>query len=173
MPTTTSPSEDALRESKRELFDGMRAYHESEISHANHAITMLLAVAAGAGAVVLAILFPQTASPHQNEIAWGLFVVVAVLSVSIAGTAHFKIGADHKIYVNFGAEYVKTSELLGFYAAIQIGNTHEALKKSRAIGQGTGYRKTQAIIWVFAGVVSTLTLAFAIALRYLTCALTR
>ncbi|MGV6818648.1 MAG: hypothetical protein ACWA44_15440 [Thiotrichales bacterium] len=35
---------DSLRENKREMFDGMRAYHQSEISHSNHAITMLLAL---------------------------------------------------------------------------------------------------------------------------------
>lgn len=50
MNTTNVPNDEALRENKREMFDGMRAraYHQSEISHTNHAITMLLAVAAGA-----------------------------------------------------------------------------------------------------------------------------
>jgi hypothetical protein len=49
------PSMSDLAKNKREMFDGMRACHESEIHHANHAITMLLAIAAAVGAVVLAL----------------------------------------------------------------------------------------------------------------------
>ncbi|MDD2764665.1 MAG: hypothetical protein PHE83_11885 [Opitutaceae bacterium] len=117
---------------------------------------MLLAVAAGAGAGALAILSPPPPA-HQNEVAWSLAIVVAVLSATIAGTAHFKIGADHKIYANFGTEYMRTSELLGFYSS-----SSSPLKVSHIIGQGTGYRKTQWIIWAFAGVVTLLALLFAV-----------
>jgi hypothetical protein len=152
------PSMSDLSENKREMFDAMRAYHQSEISHANHAITMLLAIGGAAGAVVLAILFPQTAPKHVFEIAWGLWITVSILAVTIAGTAHAKISSDHKVYANFGAEYVKTCELLGFYA----DSATTSIKSNKQIGQGKGYQKTQMIIWCFAAVLSVLTFAFAV-----------
>lgn len=155
-----------LSENKREMFDGMRAYHQSEISHANHAITMLLAISAAAGAVVLAILFPQTTPNHVLEIAWGLWAVVSLLALTIAITAHIKISGDHKVYARFGKEYVDTCDRLGFYSTDALGN-ETGLKTDRNIGQGTGYRKTQAIIWAFAVVLIVLTFLFAVLICHL------
>lgn len=66
------PAEAVSRENKRECVDGMRACHQSEISHANHAITMLLVMSAAVGAVVVAILIPEKPPVHVHEIAWGL-----------------------------------------------------------------------------------------------------
>jgi hypothetical protein len=156
------PDIEALRENKREMFDGMRAYHLSEISHANHAITMLLGVAAAAGAVALAFLFPQQPVVHAHIILWGLAAVVAVVCSTIALTTCIKIGADHEIYANYGTEYVKTSVLLGFYDPVEIEGASTLLKLSREIGKNRGYRKTQWIIWAFAAVNSILTFLFAL-----------
>jgi hypothetical protein len=155
-----------LAENKREMFDGMRAYHESEIRHANHAITMLLAIAAAVGAVVLAMLFPQHTPKHISEIAWGLFFITFAFSIAIAVSAHIKITADHRVYASFGREYVKTSTLLGFYKKQVTLDKNgkkkkEPLKVSQTIGQGTGYRLTQAVIWAFTGVLIVVTLLFA------------
>lgn len=150
-----------LSENKREMFDGMRAYHQSEINHENHAITMLLAISAAAGAVVLAILFPQVTPNHVSEIAWGLWIVTSVFAITIAVTAHIKISGDHKVYAGFGEEYVRTCELLGFYKRADGSREEAGLKKNRNIGQGKGYRKTQAIIWSFAIVLIVLTFLFA------------
>ncbi|MBP6734704.1 MAG: hypothetical protein KAX51_13390 [Chromatiaceae bacterium] len=166
------PTEETLRENKRECFDGMRAYHQSEISHANHAITMLLAMAAAIGAVVVAILFPDNPPAHVREIAWGLFAVVMILGGTIAGTAHIKISGDHTVYANFGAEYVKTSGRLGLYESsctTTDGQTknQDAIKTNRTVGQGPGYKKTQVIIWAFACVLTLLSLFFAITISYI------
>ena len=161
------PTPSDLAENKREMFDGMRAYHQSEINHANHAITMLLAIAGAAGAAALAILFPQTPPTHITEIAWGLWITVAVFAFTIAVTAHIKINGDHATYANFGAEYVKTSRLLGFYDKILPTDGPEektGIKTNLDIGQGKGYRKTQIIIWAFAGVLVVLTFLFAVIL---------
>ena len=139
----------------------MRAYHQSEISHANHAITMLLAIAAAAGAVALAILFPQVTPNHVHEVAWGLWIVVSVFAVTIALTTHIKISGDHEVYARFGDEYVRTCVLLNFYA-LDAAKNEIGLKKNRNIGQGKGYRKTQAIIWGVAGVLVVFTFLFAL-----------
>jgi len=160
------PDCQALVENKRECFDGMRAYHQSEISHTNHAITMLLSMAAAIGAVVLAILFPEKPPMHVREIAWGLFSVVSILGFTIACTTHMKINGDHNVYAAFGREYVRTSGLLGFYdevVDVEGCEKKKAIKESTEIGQGRGYRKTQVIIWCFAGVLSALSLIFALA----------
>jgi hypothetical protein len=162
MNKQTEPTMSDLSENKREMFDGMRAYHQSEISHANHAVTMLLAVSAAAGAVVLAILFPQVTPNHVSQIAWGLWVVVTAFAITIAATAHIKISGDHKVYASFGEEYVRTCESLGFYSCDKESKQETGLKRNRSIGQGKGYRKTQAIIWSFAAVLIVLTLLFAL-----------
>lgn len=164
---TAMPMEDILRENKRECFDGMRAYHQSEISHANHAITMLLAMAAAIGAVVVAILFPDSPPAHVHEIAWALFAVVVILGGTIAGTAHIKISGDHAVYANFGAEYMATSVRLGLYESSSTtvdGQpvTQNAIKTSTNIGRGIGYKQTQRIIWAFAGVLAALSFFFAV-----------
>jgi hypothetical protein len=147
---------------KREMFDGMRAYHESEINHSRHAITILLAIAGAAGAIVLAVLFPEKTSEHLTEIAWGLAIVVAVLSLTVAFTTHLKIGSDHETYKAYGREYVLTSQLLGFFEEVEIEGDKTRLKANRNIGQGKGYRKTQIIIWAFAFEITLLTFLFAL-----------
>ena len=149
-------------ENKREMFDGMRAYHASEISHADRAITVLGAVAGAAGTVIVATLFPQTPLHHLSEIAWGLWLTVTLLAFTIAFTTHRKIDADHKRYATFGGEYVKTCQLLGFYDNVLIENETTSIKTEKEIGTGQGYRKTQRIIWSFAGAVVVLVLLFAV-----------
>ena len=151
-----------LKENKREMFDGMRAYHASEISHASHAITMLLAISGAAGAVVLALLFPKTPPNYISQMAWGLFIVISVFAIAVAWTAHLKISGDHEVYKSFGREYVKTSILLGFFDKdVTIDSKSEKLKTNEAIGQGEGYKKTQTIIWSFAIVLIIFTFLFA------------
>jgi outer membrane protein OmpA-like peptidoglycan-associated protein len=168
----TRPTAETLRENKRELFDGMRAYHQSEISHANHAITMLLAIAAAAGAVVLAIIFPRENFQrehlqHVSAIAWGLFFIVTVFVSIIWATTHQKINADHGTYERYGIEYMKTSRLLGCYARVNIDGKEDSIKDPCwEIGKGTGYRKTQRIILSFAVPLIVLTFLFAFLLPH-------
>lgn len=162
MDTSNTPDAESLRDNKREMFDAMRAYHQSEISHANHAVTMLVAIAGAAGAVVLAMLFPEEPPRHISEIAWGLWFAVSALAFTVGMTTHLKISADHKVYENFGVEYVKTSQLLGFYHKVEIDGKEVSLKISKTIGQGKGYRRTQWIIWSFVALLIVLTLLFAV-----------
>lgn len=161
--------EDVLRENKRECFDGMRAYHQSEISHANRAITMLLAMAAAVGAVAVKVLFLEVPLDHVYGVVWGIFIVVLVFGGAIAGAAHIKISKDHEVYANFGAEYVRTCKLLGLYDPVSNGRivSSDAIKNNENIGQGKGYRHTQSIIWSFACILVVLTLLFAIFIPYI------
>lgn len=159
----------ALIENKREMFDGMRAYHNAEISHTYHAVTMFLACFGATGAVMLAILFPETTPSNIVEISFGLFLMMTSLAFTIALTAHVKISSDHRTYAHFGEEYVRTCELLGFYdenVPICDSSQMTSLKKSKNIGQGTGYRKTQLLIWSVAFILMFFSLFFVIFVKY-------
>lgn len=103
-----------------------------------------------------------------SEINCPSHAVVSTLGGAIAIFAHTKISGDHDVYASFGAEYVKTSERLGLYAnscvTLNDGQTivQPPIKTNRSIGQGAGYRKTQIIIWIFAGVLVLFSLLYAI-----------
>lgn len=162
MNAPAGPTGDSLRENKQEMSDAMRAYHQSEISHANHAITMLLGVSGAAGAAVLAMLFPDKPPEHVTQVAWGLWLTVTIFALAIAIATHRKISADHKVYEGFGEEYVKTSQLLGFYENVEVEGEATTIKTSTEVGKGRGYRRTQRVIWSFAGVLIILTFLFAV-----------
>jgi hypothetical protein len=151
-----------LRDNKREMFDSMRAYHESEISHATNAVTMMLGIVAAVGAGGLAILFPQSPPRHIQAIAWGLLGAEALLTLTIALTAHRKINRDHTRYADSGKEYVTTCRLLGLYSAITVGGKTETIKEDQTIGQGKGYRRTQQTIWTFAVAITLVTIALTV-----------
>lgn len=164
--TIDKPSIAGLEANKREMFDGMRSYHQSEIQHSNQAITMLLAIAAIVGAVMLAILSLQISTGHAVFVAWGLFFVTFLFSIVISLAVHKKIEADHRLYSAYGREYVKTSILLGFYdKQVDIFEEEsrklEPLKISKNIGEGKGYQITQVIIWAFTSILIIVTLSFA------------
>ncbi|MGV6818649.1 MAG: hypothetical protein ACWA44_15445 [Thiotrichales bacterium] len=108
------------------------------------------------------MLFPEKPPEHLTEIAWGLFVVVAVLSFTVALTSHLKITSDHKTYEAYGTQYVSTSKLLGFYEDVQISGAPKKIKTNENIGKGKGYRKTQIIIWSFATELIILAFLFAV-----------
>lgn len=130
----------------------MRAYHQSEISHANHAITMLLAIASALGAVTLAMLSAGVTINHLHKIAFGQFIVVLILGGTITLTAIAKIGKDHDRYKSFGSEYVRCCKALGFYSNKSEGGEPYSLhgiKRSEDVGQGYGYQKSQGIIFGF------------------------
>lgn len=139
-------------EHKREQFDAMRAYHESEISHTNHAITMLLAIAGGAGAIVLATLFPQSPIEHLPAIAFGLLAVVWIFGIAIAWTTSAKIDADHASYRKHGEAYDE--------ARVKLGLIPTMPPQGQGTGEGTGYKKTEHIIWTFAALLCVLSLCF-------------
>ncbi len=153
MPYLEDFEKNALIENMRIMFDGMRAYHDSEIHHVNHAITMLLAIAGAAGTVIVTLLFNpgNITTIKLKEIAWGLHIVISTFSFLIAFTTHIKINHDHNIYENFGREYVKTCIFLGLYdKKVRFNFELENIKIDKTIGQGRGYTISQNIVWAFA-----------------------
>ena len=145
-----------LDANKREAFDAMRAYHQSEIEHKSHAISMLTTVLTGVGAVFAAIIIPSAAIANAGAIAFLAAAAASLGSYLVVSSTNTKIGSDHKRYAAFGAEYVNTCRLLGLFDAIQIGDCTITLKTDDKLGQGKGYINTQKILQKFGWFVATL-----------------
>lgn len=167
MNNRIEPDLESLRQDKREMFDAMRAYHASEINHTNHAITILLSITAAGGAVILSLLFADNQPNCISILIWGICFITIILSFAICLTTHLKLSYDHKTYTSFGKEYMVTSEILGFYSESDMSEYLYPIKKSKKIGRGKGYRKTQIIIWSFGGLLSLISLSIAIAFSIL------
>jgi hypothetical protein len=135
-----------LEANKREMFDGMRAYHQSEIEHKRDAIEVLKALLAGAGAVYAAIIIPSNKIPYAGWLAAGISAAITFATISIVRSTNAKIARGHLVYQSFGDEYMRTCRLLGLYYASDYG---EIIKQSRAIGRGDGWKSTQNILRSF------------------------
>lgn len=135
-----------LEENKREMFDGMRAYHESENKHKADAILMLTAMLAATGGVFAAILAPGFQAESATTVAALLAIAATIGVVWVVLSTNEKIDADHSRYAEFGAEYVQTCKLLGLYSPITSGSHTATLKENERIGQGVGYKKTKAVL---------------------------
>lgn len=135
-----------LDSNKREMFDAMRAYHESERGHKTDAMTVLAALFATVGAVFGALVLSEKGVPYAGVLA-ALTAVAATFGVLIiVAKTNAKIGKDHETYAKFGAEYVRTCDAMGFYGTGLVAPEASPIKSDRAIGQGEGYKSTQAII---------------------------
>jgi len=105
---------------KREAYDGMRAYHQSEIAHKGHAVEMLKAILS-ASILVYGGLFGLVLS---QQITLNLIQMAAVLTIlinsaiaySIANITNIKIKNDNIRYCIYYFEYRKERELLGLDA---------------------------------------------------------
>ncbi|MDF2178989.1 hypothetical protein P2G88_12080 [Aliiglaciecola sp. CAU 1673] len=138
---------------KREMFDGMRAYHHSEHQHKRDALNFLrsvLTVSAGVYGVIIGSFFtPEFNIQYAQWLAWGMLLMVALVTYSTVSNANDKIEADHQVYANFGEEYTRFCLILGLHQKVKVGETEIAAKHispSAPIGRGQGYKKTQNII---------------------------
>ncbi len=138
-----------LDANKREMFDGMRAYHQSELAHKADAISMLKTILTGVGAVFAGVVVPSTTVPNAAWIAFLTAVAASAGTYLVVAGTNAKIDADHQRYADFGKEYVQTSQLLGLYDEVTSGTHRAVLKTSQTIGQGGGYRHSQHILTRF------------------------
>lgn len=108
-----------LCEHKRELFDLMRAYHTSEISHVGHGITILLAIlAASISAIGLYLTYPMVLPPPWKCI---VFFLIAASSILVTIFTQKKIDADHERYMEYRRSYERLVEHMGFTNLILKG----------------------------------------------------
>ncbi|RYY93310.1 MAG: hypothetical protein EON61_25180, partial [Alphaproteobacteria bacterium] len=105
----TSEQRTTLENAAKEAFEGMRAYHRSEIDHKRDAIAILTTVLAGNGGLVAAGF---GALSRASAIGWGpiaiiaitVFATTAILVQKIMSATQKKIEADGNRYKEFRAQ---------------------------------------------------------------------
>ncbi len=141
-----------LENAAKEAFEGMRAYHRSEIDHKRDAIAILTTVLAGNGGLVAAGF---GALGRANGIGWPIIAGVAVLVFTatiilvqqIMAATQQKIEADGQRYQEFKAQSIAAKKLLGLYQPITTQHGTETVMKQPMPGGGKA--KTQRILDVF------------------------
>jgi Ca2+/Na+ antiporter len=149
---------DPLHEqNKREAFDGMRAYHQSEIAHKGHTVevikTLLTVVVSAYGGLVALILGGKVSRCNGVAAAAVFFVCVAIVVFYVVRETNKKIDKDHDSYENHRSEYLAERRLLDIDSA--FGNEYTTHWQPRAKDSPTGYsftkRLTRALGWIVVG----------------------
>jgi hypothetical protein len=148
---------------KREAFDGMRAYHQSEISHKQDAITILQTLLTSTiliyGGLIGAIIAREL--DPDFGLAAGVFLVLLIGAavILVVAITNKKIDADNGRYRQFRSEYLAERHLLGLDDDLK-GDASAWSKPTAAVG---GYHHTKAILRVFGGLVVGASIVGAIA----------
>lgn len=138
---------------KREMFDGMRAYHQSELSHKSDALGLLSRILA-LSAAVFGVLIGIATSPDVPASAVVFVSVIAAAAICFATylvvvAVNKKIYEDHVTYWAYGNEYVRECEWLGLTKEEKVGEEVIVIKQidpAHPPGSGEGYKHTQNII---------------------------
>jgi hypothetical protein len=147
MSNLTADARASHEANKREMFDGMRAYHQSEIAHKQDAVRMLTTLLAAAGAIFAAIIVPERPIPYAVLLSAVTALVATIFAWVIVGTTNRKIEEEHEIYARFGQEYSRACAVLGLFDPVVVGDQkHPAVKARGAIGQGEGWKHTRNIV---------------------------
>lgn len=141
-----------LENAAKEAFEGMRAYHRSEIDHKRDAIAIITTVLAGNGGLVAAGF---GALGRASGIGWTIIAGVAVLVFTatvvlvqqIMTATQKKIEADGLRYQEFKAQSIAAKRLLGLYKPITTEHGTETVLKEPM--PSAGKAKTQRILDVF------------------------
>lgn len=152
---------------KRESFDGMRAYHMSEIHHKQDAVKFLGGLVASAFATYGGILVLVSGGHMQGWAALVLSVLVGVaiayLAGSVVSVTNKKFISDNSRYEDFRRDYIAEWKILGIgplFKKVEPSETSfwekSAMKdpqEERESRVTSGYSKTTAILLVFRNMV--------------------
>ncbi|MDM8159161.1 hypothetical protein QUH73_04935 [Labilibaculum sp. K2S] len=141
---------------KREAFDGMRAYHLSEIEHKKDAVEMIktiltvtILVYGGMLGMIISGKVPL-AFFSSLCLALLLFCTVCFISYKIVSVTNLKISKDNARYRKYAEEYVKERDILELDADLQLQDYCSAWKEVKDLNK-TGFYFTKSILSVFAG----------------------
>ena len=105
----TLASEDIHKLNKREAFDGMRAYHQSEISHKKDCIDILKSILTSTLAVYGGIIgLALSEKIQQREALSTAFIILFFTMTAVLGvvwSSNKKIDQDNKRYGKYQDEY--------------------------------------------------------------------
>lgn len=140
-------------QNKREMFDGMRAYHLSEQQHKRDAVnflkTILTVVVAMNGALFGAALSPNIDVAHFMSLSWVITLIAFTIVCLIVNTANKKIKEDNAVYQKFGSEYTRVCCILDLDKQVKkdgVSIDVKIIDPDKPIGKGDGYKETINII---------------------------
>jgi len=143
-------------QNKREAFDGMRAYHASEIAHKAHTVevikTLLTLVVGAYGGLIALILKAQLATFPAVVAAAVLLLCVSGIVLYVIKKTTAKIDSDHMAYELHRAEYLAERTLSGInedFASIGY-QTHW---RPRPATGPSGYSYSKRLTFALGGIV--------------------
>lgn len=139
---------DSLHEqNKREAFDGMRAYHQSEIAHKGHTVevikTLLTVVVSAYGGLIALIVSGKVSRCNGVAAAVMFFACVAIVVYYVVRETNLKIDEDHNRYEDHRSEYLAERRLLQIDSAFD--NAYKTHWQTRAKDSPTGYSLTKRL----------------------------
>lgn len=152
-PRLTSTVHEA---NKREAFDGMRAYHQSEIAHKKDAVDILKAILTTTiilyGGVLSVAISGKIGVLYAIYTGWTLAVLIGLSVSLVVGVTNRKIDEDNKRYRKYRDEYVLERKLLGLESDLSKEKYTSAWVEEHDPTK-TGYHHTKNILRVFAGMI--------------------
>jgi hypothetical protein len=156
----------AHESNKREAFDGMRAYHQSEISHKKDAIdilkTLLTTVVLLFAGLVAAAYKQIAPSDSVIYLAWGLAGLNILAALATTLTTNMKITQDNKRYSAYTLEYKIERDIIGLEDDLKAYNHQSKWIEEKPGKNKSGYHYTKLILTWFAITVSMIGVAGAI-----------
>lgn len=149
-----SEKRSAHEANKKEMFDGMRAYHLSEINHKKDGIDILKTYLVTLAGVFGGLLASINKGYISNAAIIGLAILIAVINAIAVGLITWftnqKIMADNGVYNRFLYEHGKERELLGIEDDLRTHTDYKSpWQKAEAKSEIKGYSHTIRIMRVF------------------------
>jgi uncharacterized membrane protein YeiB len=141
---------------KKEAFDGMRAYHQSEIAHKKDAIDLLKQILVSGALIYTGLI----AALFTNKVPKEAIVALSYVLTLIVGLAVFhivvptnkKIEQDHKRYIKYAQEYIITRQIMGIEKDL-IEHGFVSVWTKYQINTKSGYSFTKRIVTTFGFIV--------------------
>ncbi len=115
VPATTGRS--VHEQNKREAFDGMRAYHQSEISHKKDAIDILKTYLTTVVIIYAGLVAGITGKIIDNNyivlLGWAVALLNGIACWAIIRSTNFKIDKDNRKYNQYRDEYIVERAITG------------------------------------------------------------
>jgi len=155
---------------KREMFDGMRAFQQSELAHKADVLNFLKSILTGSiivyGFPIVALLKSESRVDKDAVGAFALITLIVVCGISAAACyfTNKKIEHGHSRYGDFLSEYARESKWLGLMdSTVETADSHTPIKLIQLdVKAGDGYKETKRLIWVYGVLVGLVALGLSV-----------
>ncbi len=150
------------QQNKREAFDGMRAYHQSEILHKGHAIEVLKTILTAILTIYVGLAASAVSGQIEKKVIIGtaiiVFIATSVCAILIVWATNRKIDHDNARYEAFREEYRAERRILGLENELQQKGGFSSKWMEAHDRKASGYSVTKLILNIFAGTLSVVSL---------------